>query len=209
MPVMDTHQFAALIAAIVPRLPRNLDPALVQRWIDAPAGLEAALAQALGVFPEEAPSAEPAPKPPLVGRVVKTIIIPAYEATDFADAVRLGNFNNANALGDTIRQFGKEQVGLDKPVKIDLVEFDRDWWNDEAIAWGVANGNRKPMRTAHIMGIAIKLPDEQRKRPIAELGSVQHGHVLYLYGSSGWRNLYRDAVESYWNRRYLVGFLSE
>ncbi|MSU75324.1 MAG: hypothetical protein EXS55_02315 [Candidatus Magasanikbacteria bacterium] len=42
-------------------------------------------------------------RPPLVGRVVKTIIIPAYSAADFAEAVRLGKFDNERNLGDIIR----------------------------------------------------------------------------------------------------------
>jgi hypothetical protein len=140
--------------------------------------------------------------------VVKTITVPAYSAADFAEAVRLGKFDNERDLGDLIRQFAKELVGLAKPTKVDLVGFDRDWWNDEAIAWGVENGNKSPIQTAHTMGIAIKLPNEQREAPIVALGSVQQGNVLYLNGNSDWRNLNRNTVKDNWNRNYLVGFVS-
>ena len=151
---------------------------------------------------------KPAPKPTLVGRVAKTIIIPAYSAAGFAEAVRLGNFDNARDLGDIIRLWGNEPVGLDKPVKIDLVEFNREWWNDEALAWGTEN-NKRPMETSHTIGIAAGLPEEQRARPIVQVGSVSHGRVLCLSGNSGYRYLSRGTVGSGWNRLYLVGFVSE
>ncbi|MBI2552309.1 hypothetical protein HYW17_03375 [Candidatus Uhrbacteria bacterium] len=146
------------------------------------------------------------PKPPLAGKVVKTIIVPAYTAEDFAEAVRLGKFDNDT--GNIVRQFAKEWVGLDKSVRIDLVEFNRDWWRNEAIAWGVANG-KEPIAVAHLMGIAAGLPNEQRERFIVELGSVRDGLVLYLRGSSGWRGLGRGAVRGAWARDSLVGFVSE
>ena len=152
---------------------------------------------------------EPPARPPLTGRVAKTIIIPAYSTADFAAAIRLGNFDNARDLGDVTLQWSKEPVGLAKPTKVDLVEFDRDWWMDEAIAWGVANGNKKPIGPAHLLGIAAGLPEEQRERPIVELGSVREGSVLYLGGGSGWRSLNRRTVKGSWLRRCLVGFVSE
>lgn len=124
-------------------------------------------------------------------------------------AVRLGKFDNEGNLGDLIRQFAKERVGLDKPVKIDLVGFDREWWDDEARAWGKANGRPKTIETCHTMGIAIGLPGEQRENPIVALGSQQQGDVLCLYGCSGWRNLDRHTVEGFWHRHSLVGFVSE
>lgn len=154
-------------------------------------------------------SAEPPTKPPLTGRVVKTITIPDYKVSDFAEAVQLGNFDNRDALGDVIRQFAKERVGLAKAVKIDLVEFDRDWWEAEALTWGEENGKKNPIGAAHLMGIAIKLPDEQREWPIVELGSVRGGRVLCLRGDSDWRRLFRHAVEGRWRRLCLVGFVSE
>ncbi len=150
----------------------------------------------------------PRPRPRLVGRVVKTVLVPAYQARNFAEAVKLGKFDNADSLGDLTRQFSPEQVGIAQSVKIELVEFDRNWWKDEAVTWGTENG-KKPMAAAHTLGIAAGLPDEQRDRPIVELGSVQGGHVLYLYGGSDWRDLDRGTVEGYWCRYYLVGFLSE
>ena len=158
---------------------------------------------------EAASQPQPPVRPPLTGRVVKTLTVPAYGAEDFAEAVQLGKFDNERDLGDTTRQFGKEQVGLDKPVQIDLVEFDRDWWKDEAVAWGVANGHKKPIDPAHLLGISTGLPNEQRERPIVELGSVRDGRVLCLGGNSGWRRLGRDTVEGDWRRDYLVGFVSE
>lgn len=158
---------------------------------------------------EAAPKLQAPTRPPLVGKVWKTIVVPAYQAGNFAETVRLGNFDNADSLGDTIRQFGKEQVGLNKPVEIDLIEFDRDWWQDEALAWGTANGNKQPIAIAQLMGIAAGFPNEQRERPIVELGSMQDGDVLCLFGGSGWRDLCRDTVESGWYRDYLVGFVSE
>lgn len=146
-------------------------------------------------------------RPPLVGRVVKTITIPAYESSSFAEAVRLGKFDNDTI--DIVHQFADERVGLAKPTKVELVEFDRDWWNDEALAWGIENGNKKPIETVHIMGIAIKLPNEQRERPIVVGGSVRRGGVLCLDGSSHWRSLDRDSVKDDWDRSCLFGFLSE
>ena len=155
-----------------------------------------------------APEQRGAPvRPPLTGKVAKTIVIPAYDVADFAEAVRLGRFDNNTA--EIVRSFGKERVGLNKPVKIDLVEFDRDWWKDEAIAWGVENGGKKPIGTAHLMGLAIKLPNEHRERLIVELGSVQRGHVLCLHGYPGWRRLRRNSVKGGWYRYCRVGFLSE
>ncbi len=156
---------------------------------------------------EAAPKPQAPARPQLIGRVVKTVTIPAYEAANFAEAVRLGQFENDTA--DIVRRFARERVGLAKPTKVDLVEFDRDWWNDEAIAWGVENGSKKPIQAAHTMGIAIKLPNEQRERPIVELGSVRVGGVLYLDGFSAWRCLCRGTVESGWHRDCLVGFVSE
>ena len=143
---------------------------------------------------------------PLIGRVVKTITIPAYEASSFVEAVRLGRFDNDT--NDTVRHFADECVGLAQPTKVDMVEFDRDWWFDEVLAWGIENGGKKPIATAHTMGIAIGLPNEQRGRPIVG-GSVRQGHVLYLVGDSRWRLLNRGAVEGGWCRHCLFGFLSE
>lgn len=157
---------------------------------------------------EAASKPESPARPQLVGKVWKTIIVPAYTAKDFADAASLGNFDNRDSLGDTIRLFGKERVGLVEIVKIDLVEFDRNWWYDEAVAWGEQN-KKPPMATAHTMGISAGLPDEQRKRPIVELGSVRDGDVLCLNGSSGWRYLDRNTVKGRWPRDCVVGFLSE
>lgn len=147
-------------------------------------------------------------RPPLVGKVWKKIVVPAYTAKDFAEAVRLGNFDNRDSLGNIPRLWGNESVGLEKPAKIDLVEFDRNWWYDEAVVWG--EQNKKPlMETAHTMGIAAGLPNEQRERPIVQLCSVQGGRVLDLNGGSDWRGLSRGAVEDGWNRVCVVGFLSE
>ncbi|OGH80791.1 MAG: hypothetical protein A3I29_04870 [Candidatus Magasanikbacteria bacterium RIFCSPLOWO2_02_FULL_44_11] len=147
-------------------------------------------------------------RPPFVGRVVKTITVPAYQAKNFVDAVRLGNFDNADLLGDIKHLWGKEPVGLDKPVNIDLVEFNRNWWHEEVVAWGVEN--HKPlMETRHTMGISAGLPNEQRDRPIVQASSARDGDVLCLHGDSDWRRLYRGTVASRWGRDFLVGFLSE
>lgn len=160
---------------------------------------------------EEIVRQQPASPPPLVGRVVKTIIVPAYSAADFAEAVRLGKFDNERDLGYLIRQFAKERVGLDKPTKVDLVGFDREWGDDEVRAWGKANGRPKTIETRHTMGIAIKLPGEKRENPIVALGSRQQGSVLFLSGRSysDWRNLFCRTVEGDWGRHCLVGFVSE
>lgn len=145
--------------------------------------------------------------PLLLGRVVKTIIIPAYSAADFAEAVRRGRFDDWGDLDDIIRQFAKQRVGLDKPTKVDLVGFDCEWWDDEARAWGKANGRPKTIDICHIMGIAIKLPREENL--IVALGSRRQGDVLCLDGFSGCRRLLRLTVGSYWSRYCLVGFLSK
>lgn len=158
---------------------------------------------------EAAPKPQTPARTPLVGCVVQTIIVPAYAASDFAEAVRLGSFDSVDSLGYTTSQFGKERVGLAKPVKIALVEFNGNWWKDEAIAWGKENGNKRPIAVAHLMGIAIGLPNEQREHPIVELGSVRDGLVLCLVGDSDWRYLRRDTGEGNWGRNYLVGFVSE
>lgn len=203
---MGVDQFAELMAGLVRNFPRDLPTEVAQYWVDHPYELGTVLRAVPGKKTEEVPP-QPVTRPPLVGRVVKKIVVPAYSAADFAEAVRLGKFDNDT--GETVRQFAEERVGLATPAKVDLVEFDRNWWNDEALAWGMANGNKKPIETAHTMGIAIKLPNEQRERPIVELGSVRHGYVLCLFGGSIWRHLSRDAVEGGWGRDYLVGFVSE
>lgn len=158
---------------------------------------------------EVVPMPQAPARPPLVGRVVKTITVPAYAASDFAEAVRLGNFDNRDTLSNITRQFAKERVGLGKAVTVELVEFDRDWWSDEAIAWGKENGNKKPIVPAHLLGIAIKLPDEQRELTIVELGSVRDGLMLFLYDNSGRRCLGRETVKSRWPRHFLLGFVSQ
>lgn len=162
----------------------------------------------LKVTVESIMSPQPPARPRLVGRVWKTIVVPSYRAQDFAAAVRLGKFDNADSLGDIKRLWGKEPVGFDKPVTIDLVEFDRNWEHDEVVAWG-KEFKKTPMLTAHTMGIAAGLPNEQRERPIVQVTSVQGGSALYLRGDSVWRDLDRPLVASAWDRLYVVGFLSE
>lgn len=149
---------------------------------------------------------ETIPRLPLVGRVVKTIAIPPYTASNFSEAIRLGEFDNGTT--DIVSQFAEEQVGLTKHTKVELVAFDRDWWNDEVLVWGTENG-RKPIVTAHTIGIATKLRGEQRGQPIAALGSERQGSVLYLRGNAGWPSLRCRTVEGRWDRDYLVGFISE
>jgi len=146
---------------------------------------------------------------PLVGGVIETIVIPAYEASSFAEAVRQANFDNKD-LAESIAcsKFRKERVGLARPTKVDLVRFNREWLNDEAIAWDVKNG-QKPMETAHLMGIAIKLPDVQRKVQILGLDCTQLGLVLMLDGDFNSRVLYDDDTEEYRIQDSLVGFINE
>lgn len=155
---------------------------------------------------EEIVRQAPPPKSPLVGSVVKVIHLTPYQAKSFADAVKRGNYDNDTA--DLVRQFGKDEVGLDAAVDIHLVQFDRDPWNDEMIAWG-AESHKKPMQNKHLLGIGIQQPEEQRKALIVELGSARGGRVLYLYGDSDWRSLRRGSLEVGWDRDYLFGFVSE
>lgn len=147
-------------------------------------------------------------RPLLDGKLYKSLVVPAYNARDFAEAVKLGKFDNEGDLGRLISRWGDEPVGLQESTKIDLIEFDRNWSYDDVLAWGRAHSKR-PMVTTHLMGVAIGLPNEQRERPIVELGSVLGGDVIYLDGGSNWRHLNYPSVGDAWLWSFVVGFLGE
>lgn len=148
----------------------------------------------------------PASKPPLVGTVVKELRLDPYQAKSIAEAIKLGKYDYHDS--DIVQLFKSEEVGLFKPVYVNLVQFDRDPFYDEMVAWAKMNG-KKPILPKHLFAVGIQHPEEQRQAPIVALGSVRHGNVLYLYGPSDWRNLDRDTVQSRWIRNCLFGFLSE
>jgi hypothetical protein len=137
------------------------------------------------------------------------ITVSAYQAKDFVEAVCLGDFDNADALDDVKRLWGKESVGLNESVKIDLVQFNRAWWYDEAEAWGKKH-KRTPMQTAHTMGIAADDPEvHQYLCPIAQITSDRDGQMLYYHGPGYWRFLNRFSIKCSWPRDFVVGFLSK
>lgn len=152
---------------------------------------------------------------PLVGTLVKKLVIKPYRAKSIAHAIKLGKYNNANSssaklvIKSITRIFADDDVCLTEKVIVDLFQYDRNWSYYEVMAWAKENGNKKPILPKHIFGISIQHPKEQRKTPIVAIGSVWRSHMLYLCGNSNWRCLNRCSVASGWNRYGLVGFLSE
>lgn len=155
---------------------------------------------------EDAQPSAPATPAPIVGTMVKTLHLMPYAAASVADAIALGRYNGVTE--DIVRLFVDDEVGLTAEVGVDLFQFDRSSSNEDLSAWAKANA-RQPILPKHVLAIGAQHPDEQRNAPIVALGSVRGGCVLYLYGGSGWRRLYRDTVKSGWHRDYLFGFLSE
>lgn len=148
---------------------------------------------------------QPAPKPLLVGTVVKTLRLAPYQVKSLAEAIKLGKYSDHNS--DIPRLFAGDELGLTEAMNVDLVQFDRDPYYDEMIAWAKANGDKQPILPKHIHAIGIQHPEEQRNAPIVELGSVQDGHVLCLDGASGWRYLGLGMVGGRWSRFCLFGFV--
>lgn len=155
---------------------------------------------------EEIVRQQPTPKPPLVGTVVKTLHLKPNKMQSIKNAIKLGKYDGVT--GDIVELFASDEVSLTEAADIQLVQFDRDPFYDEMLAWGTAN-NKKPMLGKHLHAIAVQYPEEHCLAPIVALGSVQHGSVLSLRGNSFWRYLNRYTGQSRWYRSCLFGFLSE
>lgn len=151
---------------------------------------------------------EPPSKPALVGTLVKTLVLKPYKAKSVADAIKLGKYDGVDH--GIAELFAEDGVGLGEETRIDLYQFNRDpEYSEEVLEWAKDNGNKKPILPPHIYGIGIQHPEDQRRNPIVELGSVRSGEVLCLYGGSGWRSLDRGSFRLGWGRFYLFGFLGE
>ncbi|OGH88357.1 MAG: hypothetical protein A3J93_04875 [Candidatus Magasanikbacteria bacterium RIFOXYC2_FULL_42_28] len=146
------------------------------------------------------------PPSPLIGTVVRTLVLQPYKVSSVAEAIKIGKYDGTD--DNIVRQFANDEVGLAKPASVILVQFDRDPFREEMLAWGKENA-KPPILPKHLLAIGVQHPDEQRNAPIVELGSARDGSVLYLYGDSDWRGLYLDTVKGRWRRRFLFGFLSE
>lgn len=149
--------------------------------------------------------------PAITGTVIKDITIPGYAEICFAEAIRLGKFDNdsASPLDDTVRLFGEVRVGLDAPVRMEFVRFDRNYCMSEALAWGKEHGKKRPINISHLMGIAIRLPDELREYTVVESGTMSGDGTFYLYHIDKWRYLDHCVLGIPLDQNYLVGFVSE
>jgi hypothetical protein len=156
---------------------------------------------------EEIVRQQPPANPPLVGTLIKKLVVKPYKAESLAKAIELGVYGGHD--DDIITIFAGDEVGLTEEVSVDLFRFSREWTFDEVVDWAKNNGDRKPLLPKHIHGIGIQFPGEQREAPILEIGSVRRHRVLCLIGDSDWRYLRCCTVGGYWAPDFLVGFLSE
>ena len=92
-----------------------------------------------------------------------------------------------------------------KPEPTELVHFN-EYLSTEEVLKKIDEQGFRPATLRELLEFAIKNPDEQRKFPIAALGSscVVSGdrHVLYLYGNSTGRGLGLYWFTSRWSSHY-------
>jgi hypothetical protein len=143
---------------------------------------------------------------PLVGTIVKTVIVAPYQVKSIAEAVKLGKYDDhARNIPEL---FAEDEIGLTESSKVNFVCFNRNVETDEVLAWGEEN-KAKPILPKHAYGIGIQHPNEQCNAPIVALGSFRYGRVLVLYGDGGWRSLNCNTVRFRWPRGFLFGFVSK
>lgn len=115
---------------------------------------------------------------------------PSSGVRSIFDAVWFGKYN---LVDDDIYTAFSTDFGLTKAVDVELVHFNCEARDYEALAWGRRNGMR-PIKAKHMFEIGIQHPREQCLGPILGLGSIRYGEAIYLDGQNDGDgiNLFRE-----------------
>lgn len=151
----------------------------------------------------------------LVGMIWESIVVGPYKATSFIEAAQLGGFaiDNPN-VQEAGCWWGSDPIGLDREVKVDIYRFNGGWTIGEMAKW-VRVQRKRPIVTAHTMGIAIAHPHIQQMVSIIQIEPVQRGCGLCLFTARseefGDRRMIAPGTFSRpeLNRSCVVGFLDE
>lgn len=185
---MDTDLFAAFAARVVERLPRDLDPTVVQGWIDNPASLGRVLHRAL------APDADDG------GGTKPSYVVTVNYALSLEEMITAGRYDwkNDNITG---KHFSVKGEGM-ADVEIQLVHFDCVMDSNEVIRELDKMGLR-PATLPELLAFGAKFPEIQRQFPVVALGSVWRRlfgdrFVPFLYGYGDGRDLNLHVFEDGW-----------
>ncbi len=156
-----------------------------------------AFAKSVGAFIVNS-SGEVAPAPTLEPTLTQFTYMADLDA-DVETLKKAGNYTYADSYVSTqnfpITKRGKQEVTAT------LVHFNKDMDSEAVIAWLDANGLRAG-DNQELLNFGIKHPEEQRKYPIVQLGSVSSaGYVSYLNGRDGNRSLDCHGFRNGWHAR--------
>lgn len=170
-PIIEANKFEELVTAVIRQLPRDIDSATAQGWIDNQTELQRALRKAL--MPTVKAAAVPSNIFPVIVDYGKTV-----EAMIKADNYHLANPNI------TSKNFHTKKSGIQEVV-IELIHFNRVISTDEAVK-GLYQTGCRPADLYELLAFGKKYPDIQREFPIAALGSVWqdldgYSNAPYLY----------------------------
>lgn len=187
----NSRQLKAFHSALVSASPDDLDPNVIQGWIDNPASLVRTIRKALA--PDETATT------PLY------VVAVNYDLS-LAAMIRVGQYDWVNS-DITSEHFSVKGKGT-KEVALELVHFDRYIESEEAIR----ELNRRGLRPATIeelLAFGAKYPKVQRGFPVVALGSVWRrlpgfSSVPCLWGDSVGRSLGLSWFEGRWDGDYRV-----
>lgn len=199
---MDTDLFAAFVAKVVERLPRDLDPDVTQGWINNPASLQRILREALS---------PPAPSNTEYARTADIYSVTVDYTIPLADMVAAGKYDwvNSEITAEHFPTKGEGRV----EVKISLACFNRVMESNEVITELDKLGLR-PATLPELLAFGAKYPDVQRGFPVVALGSVWRDAdgsrgVPCLSGDGSERLLSLDWFGDRWGGRYRFAAVSK
>ncbi len=171
--------FAEFAGAVVASLPRDLDVAAMQRWVELAGRLD--LRERLRrAFVEPTPTA----------RLVKTLTVTCHGNATASQLIKNGKYNGVNNL-ITDERF---PIQPHDPIacELELFQFDLNPTWDEVLTERNRRNLDEPTYEQGLY-LGIEHPEEQRKYPIV----VTHKPVRVPYANPGVLVLDSDAAERY------------